>query len=378
MKDLLEKGAVVQRDMETYAIAPHLTGGLITPKQLRDIADVAEKYNASAVKVTGAQRIAIVGLKEEDIDNAWADLGMKPGAAIGLCVRSVKICPGTTFCKRGLQDSVAIGSKLDGAFHGRNLPNKLKIGVSGCPNSCADSHTRDIGLIGGPKGWILYLGGRGGVIPRLGDRIAMNIPDERIFQIEDGQPWISAYEITCFGVNTSEDIGKGLSRESVGILNPELLYNINIASYGFYNKTGCSEIDYLIPYKVFYNKASNTITSYIDYTSFFRKNKRFYGIVLEDANARDLGFNYGLADTTQNIRFKKNVNLSNSITPTQGFYHKGYSCGVSSGCNNYSPYESRYHFYLTKLPASIHIKLWRDFPAKESQPEDINYEIIFN
>ena len=186
------------------------------------------------------------------------------------------------------------------------------------------------------------------------------IPDERIFQIEDGQPWISAYEITCFGVNTSEDIGKGLSRESVGILNPELLYNINIASYGFYNK------------------ASNTITSYIDYTSFFRKNKRFYGIVLEDANARDLGFNYGLADKNQSIRFKENVNLSNSITPTQGFYHKGYACGVSSGCNNYSPYESRYHFYLTKLPASIHIKLWRDFPAKESQPEDINYEIIFN
>ena len=122
-------------------------------------------------------------IKEEDIDKAWDDLGMKPGAAIGLCVRSVKICPGTTFCKRGLQDSVAIGSKLDGAFHGRNLPNKLKIGVSGCPNSCADSHTRDIGLIGGPKGWILYLGGRGGVIPRLGDRIAMNIPEERIFDV---------------------------------------------------------------------------------------------------------------------------------------------------------------------------------------------------
>ena len=183
MKDLLDKGAVIQRDMETYAIAPHLIGGLITPKQLRDIADVAEKYNASAVKVTGAQRIAIVGIKEEDIDNAWLDLGMKPGAAIGLCVRSVKICPGTTFCKRGLQDSVAIGAKLDGAFHGRNLPNKLKIGVSGCPNSCADSHTRDIGLIGGPKGWILYLGGRGGVIPRLGDRIAMNIPDDKIFDV---------------------------------------------------------------------------------------------------------------------------------------------------------------------------------------------------
>jgi len=130
-----------------------------------------------------SDKLKRAGAKEEDIDKAWADLGMKPGAAIGLCVRSVKICPGTTFCKRGLQDSVAIGSKLDGAFHGRNLPNKLKIGVSGCPNSCADSHTRDIGLIGGPKGWILYLGGRGGVIPRLGDRIAMNIPDEKIFDV---------------------------------------------------------------------------------------------------------------------------------------------------------------------------------------------------
>ena len=107
-KDLLDKGAVLQRDKETYAIAPHLTAGLITPEQLRTLADVAEKYEVKAVKVTGAQRIALVGIKEEEIDNAWKDLGMKPGAAVGLCVRSVKVCPGTTFCKKGLQDSVAI------------------------------------------------------------------------------------------------------------------------------------------------------------------------------------------------------------------------------------------------------------------------------
>ncbi|MEG0307235.1 MAG: NAD(P)/FAD-dependent oxidoreductase [Clostridium sp.] len=183
MKDLLDKGAVIQRDKETYAIAPHLVGGVVTPQQLRDIADVAEKYNVAALKLTGAQRIAIVGLKEEDIDSAWADLGMKPGAAIGLCVRSVKICPGTTFCKRGLQDSMGIGSKIDEAFHGRNLPNKLKIGVSGCPNACGDSHTRDIGLIGGVKGWIVYVGGKGGVKPRLGDRLAVNVPDEDVFNL---------------------------------------------------------------------------------------------------------------------------------------------------------------------------------------------------
>ena len=183
MKDLLDKGAVIQRDKETYAIAPHLTGGLVTPEQLRKIADVAEKYNAATLKVTGAQRIAIVGIKGEDIDKAWSDLGMKPGAAIGLCVRSVKICPGTTFCKKGMQDSVAVGSKLDGAYHGRNLPNKLKIGVSGCVNSCSDSHTRDVGLIGTAKGWMVYVGGKGGVKPRLGDRVLMNVSNDEIFEV---------------------------------------------------------------------------------------------------------------------------------------------------------------------------------------------------
>lgn len=183
MNDLLEKGAVLQRDKETYAIAPHLTGGLVTPDQLRTIADVAEKYGAAALKVTAAQRIAIVGLKEEDLDAAWADLGMKPGAAIGLCVRSVKICPGTTFCKRALNDSVAVGSKLDNIYHGQDLPNKLKIGVSGCPNSCSDSHTRDIGLIGTSKGWRVYVGGKGGRKPRLGDLLVPLIEEEKLYDL---------------------------------------------------------------------------------------------------------------------------------------------------------------------------------------------------
>lgn len=219
MKDLLDKGAVLQRDKETYAIAPHLTGGLVTPDQLRKIADVAEKYNAAALKVTGAQRIAIVGLKEEDIDSAWADLGMKPGAAIGLCVRSVKICPGTTFCKKGLQDSVAIGSKLDGAFHGRNLPNKLKIGVSGCPNSCADSHTRDIGLIGGGKGWMVYVGGKGGLKPRLGDRILLSVPEDELFQVVE--KIIQVYDENAQGKERIGDyidrVGLGEFKEKLGI-----------------------------------------------------------------------------------------------------------------------------------------------------------------
>lgn len=183
MNDLLEKGAVLQRDKETYAIAPHIMGGIVTPDQLRKIADVAEKYGAAALKLTAAQRIAIVGLKEEDLDKAWEELGMKPGAAIGLCVRSVKICPGTTFCKRGLNDSVGIGAKLDELYHGKDLPNKLKIGVSGCPNSCSDSHTRDIGLIGTTKGWHMIVGGKGGRKPRLGDMLIQNVDEEGVLNM---------------------------------------------------------------------------------------------------------------------------------------------------------------------------------------------------
>ncbi len=150
---------------------------------MRNLADVAEKYNAAAIKVTGAQRIAIVGLKEEDLDNAWQDLGMDPGAAVGLCVRSIKVCPGTTFCKRGLQNSVAVGSKLDSLYHGRELPNKLKMGVSGCPHSCADSAFKDIGLIGSGKGWMCYVGGKGGAKPRIADRIALCVSEEKVYDL---------------------------------------------------------------------------------------------------------------------------------------------------------------------------------------------------
>ncbi len=184
-KDILEKGAIVQRDRETFAIAPHIPGGIISPADLRRIADVAEKYNAKALKLTSAQRIAIVGIGPEDIDSAWNDLGMKHGAAIGLCVRSVKICPGTTFCKRGQQDSVGVGLKLDEIYHGMQLPWKFKMGVSGCANSCAEPAVKDIGLIGTPKGWRLLVGGSSGIKPRLGQMLAENLSDEEALKLID-------------------------------------------------------------------------------------------------------------------------------------------------------------------------------------------------
>lgn len=184
-KDILEKGAIVQRDKETFAIAPHIPGGIIDPASLRKIADVAEKYNAKVLKITSAQRIAIVGIDPKDIDGAWKDLSMKPGAAIGLCVRSVKICPGTTFCKRGQQDSVGVGLKLDEIYHGLELPWKFKMGVSGCANSCAEPAVKDIGLIGTSKGWRMLVGGSSGVNPMLGRILAENLSDEEALKLVD-------------------------------------------------------------------------------------------------------------------------------------------------------------------------------------------------
>lgn len=182
-KDLLEKGAILQRD-GTYAIAPHIPGGVITDfSLLANILDVAKKYNCAAMKVTSSQRIALVGLQEEDIDAAWQDLNIKPGAAIGLCVRSIKFCPGTTFCKRGQQDSVGLGGKLDEKYHGMTLPSKFKIGISGCPNMCMDSMMIDFGAVGMSKGFKVYVGGNGGRKPRFGKLLGQDMTAEQVEQV---------------------------------------------------------------------------------------------------------------------------------------------------------------------------------------------------
>jgi NAD(P)H-nitrite reductase large subunit len=185
--DKLEQGAILQRDRSTYAIAPHVPGGIITDfNLLRRIADVAEKYGAQAVKLTSAGRFALVGIRPEDIDPAWKDLGLSPGAAIGLCVRSVKICPGTNFCRIAVQDAVGVGLKLDEKYHGYALPYKFKIGVSGCPNNCSESSIKDLGLVGMQTGWRVLVGGfASGLKPRLADVIASGLSDEDALALAD-------------------------------------------------------------------------------------------------------------------------------------------------------------------------------------------------
>lgn len=185
--DRLDKGAIIQRDKQTYAIAPHIPGGIITDFGiLRKIADIAEKYGAKAVKLTSAERFAVVGIREEDLDSIWSDLGLSPGAAVGLCVRSVKICPGTTFCRLGVQDAVGVGLELDKKYHGYPLPYKFKIGVSGCPQNCSESSIKDLGLVGMAKGWRVLAGGfASGIKPRLADVIATGLNDQQAFALID-------------------------------------------------------------------------------------------------------------------------------------------------------------------------------------------------
>ncbi|TSK07509.1 MAG: NAD(P)/FAD-dependent oxidoreductase [Geobacter sp.] len=176
-KDILGKGAILQRDRETYAIAPHIPGGFTDTATLRKICDVADKYGLT-LKITSAQRIAMFGVKEEELDAVWTDLAEEPGAAIGLCVRSIRICPGTQQCKRAVLDSASLGLKLDKIYHAMELPNKMKMGVSGCLLACAESGVKDIGIVGHNKGWRVLVGGNAGPRPRLGEMLVDNIQTE--------------------------------------------------------------------------------------------------------------------------------------------------------------------------------------------------------
>lgn len=173
-----EKGAIIQRDMETFSISPHIPGGFADPALLRKIGDVAEKYGAKYVKLTGAQRIAIIGIHEEDLDNAWAEF-TDSSKAIGLTIRSIQMCPGTRACKKAKQDSPGLGFALDTEFYGKPAPAKFKMGVSGCSNCCSDSWMKDIGFFGTEDGFTAVAGGKGGGTPKPGRQIATGLNEEQ-------------------------------------------------------------------------------------------------------------------------------------------------------------------------------------------------------
>lgn len=179
-QNMPDKGAAVQRDMETYAIIPYIPGGLLDPATLRKIADVVEQYDVKIVKMTSENRIGLFGIREEDIDDIWRDLGMEPGGFTGKCVRAVKFCTGTTSCKKGHQNTVELGLRIDEMFHKMKTPHKVKIALSGCASSCAEPAVRDIGLVGTPRGWNMMVGGTCGLHVRKGDLLAKDLSDDQV------------------------------------------------------------------------------------------------------------------------------------------------------------------------------------------------------
>jgi nitrite reductase (NADH) large subunit len=154
--------ANIQRD-GTYSVIPRMWGGQTTPDELRRIADAADKYKIPTVKITGGQRIDLLGVKKEDLQAVWRDIGMPTGMAYAKALRTVKTCVGSEWCRFGTQDSTQMGKDLEHALWAMYSPHKVKLAVSGCPRNCAESGIKDVGVIGVDSGWEIYVGGNGGI-----------------------------------------------------------------------------------------------------------------------------------------------------------------------------------------------------------------------
>ena len=154
--------ANIQKD-GSYSVVPRMWGGETNASELRRIADVVDKYKVRTVKVTGGQRIDLLGIAKADLPAVWKDLGMPSGHAYAKALRTVKTCVGSEWCRFGTQDSTRMGKELERALWRKNAPHKDKLAVSGCPRNCAESGIKDVGVIGVDSGWEIYVGGNGGI-----------------------------------------------------------------------------------------------------------------------------------------------------------------------------------------------------------------------
>lgn len=169
----------------TYSVVPRMWGGLTTPSELRAIADVAEKFHIPTVKVTGGQRIDLLGVRKEDLPGVWADLnaaGMVSGHAYGKSLRTVKTCVGSEWCRFGTQDSTGLGVKLEKMTWGSWTPHKFKMGVSGCPRNCAEATIKDFGIICIDSGYEIHVGGNGGTKIRGTDFLVKVSTEAEVFE----------------------------------------------------------------------------------------------------------------------------------------------------------------------------------------------------
>jgi len=178
--------ANLQKD-GTYSIVPRVPGGEITPQKLIVLGEVAKKYGLYT-KITGAQRIDLFGARVEQLPLVWKDLvdaGFESGHAYGKALRTVKSCVGSTWCRYGVQDSVAMAIDIENRYRGIRSPHKMKMGVSGCTRECAEAQAKDVGVIATEKGWNLYVCGNGGMKPRHADLLATDLDDRTLIKYID-------------------------------------------------------------------------------------------------------------------------------------------------------------------------------------------------
>jgi nitrite reductase (NADH) large subunit len=175
----------IQKD-GTYSVVPRMWGGVTTPGELRAIAEVAEKYRVPTVKVTGGQRIDLLGVQKEDLPAMWRDLGAAgfvSGHAYGKALRTVKTCVGSEWCRFGTQDSTGLGIRLEKMTWGSWTPHKFKIGVSGCPRNCAEATIKDLGVVCVDSGYEIHVGGNGGVKVRVTDFLCKVTTEDEVLEM---------------------------------------------------------------------------------------------------------------------------------------------------------------------------------------------------
>ena len=173
--------ANIQKD-GTFSVVPRMWGGLTTSAELRRIADVAEKYQVPTIKVTGGQRIDLLGIKKEDLISVWKDLDMPSGHAYGKSIRTVKTCVGMEHCRFGTQLAMNMGVKLEKMLFDMYAPHKVKLAVSGCPRNCAEAGIKDVGVIGVDSGYELYVGGNGGIKTEVAQFFVKVKNDEEVME----------------------------------------------------------------------------------------------------------------------------------------------------------------------------------------------------
>lgn len=213
--------ANIQKD-GTFSVIPRMYGGVTSPSELKKIAQVAEKYDVKMVKVTGGQRLDLLGVKKEDLPKVWEELDMPSGYGYAKSLRTVKTCVGNRFCRFGTQDSIGVGIELEKKYERLWMPAKFKMAVNGCPRNCAESSTKDFGVVGNDGGWDIFVGGNGGIKFRGADLLCKVKTDEELMAICGA--YVQFYRETGkFGERTSEWVermGLDVIREAV-VDNPD-------------------------------------------------------------------------------------------------------------------------------------------------------------